>query len=362
MLGLLLVGAGAVVEELYCPPLRRLEKAGVIRVAGVVDPDTFRAKRISDRFKNATAFSALSDAFSKNLYDLAVVASPPGLHCEHACFVLDQGCNVLCEKPMATSAIEAAMMNAAAEKSGLLLGVAFSRRFYGNFADVADLVKQGKLGDELSFVYREGDTYLWPIVTGAAFRRDQSKGGALLDKGVHMLDQLAWIFGDAQLVDAYDDSLTDGVETNAMLDLAFPNASGRMQVSWEFSLNNELRIWGSRGEVSLSGADIRSYKTRVDAQWANVPVSTTWPADMAQKGGRRKAPSNPYESFYLQLIAMMRCIVYGEPFPVTGIGASRIQAILDSAYSIVEPMNPTWLSEDEQKAAQALHWKATQSR
>ena len=357
MIQLLLIGAGAVVEELYSAPLRRLEKAGAVKVSGVVDPNEARARRIASRFDAAGIYPDCGTAFRAAAVDLAIVASPPGLHADHACYALEQGSHVLCEKPMATTLSDAERMNAAAARADRVLGVAFARRFYAHFADVANLVAGGELGSELHFVYREGDTYVWPIATDAPFQRNQSGGGVLLDKGVHMLDQLNWIFGQPSLEQSFDDSLVGGVETNCLLELAFPHARGVMQVSWEYPLNNGLRIWGSGGEVVLNGSDIRTYLRKRGDIWMKVPATTVWPSDMARFGGKRTTPGNYYASFELQLIAMLRCVAYNEPFPVTGMAAERIQATLDEAYSAAKPLPCPWLSNAEQHAATANHWK-----
>jgi predicted dehydrogenase len=353
----LLIGAGAVVEELYCSQLRRIEKSGAMRVVGVVDPNQSRARRIAAAFERARYYPDCDAAFEGGSYDLAIITSPPGLHADHARAAFEWGCHVLCEKPMTTTAADANRMNAAAKKAGRVFGVAFPRRFYATFADVARLVASGDLGDELRFTYREGGTYGWPAVTDAAFRREKSGGGALLDKGVHMLDQLSWIFGEPVLERAFDDSLVGGVETNSRLELAFPRARGVMHVSWEYPLNNGLRIWGSSGEVMLDLDDIRTYRRKTREGWMRVPATTDWPADMVQSGGKRVRPSNYLICFELQLIAMLRCIAYGESFPVTGAQAAGVQATMEKAYERAEPMGCPWLSVAEQVAARTKHWK-----
>jgi predicted dehydrogenase len=362
MINALLIGAGAVVEGLYCSALRRLEKAGAVRVAGVVDTNEPRARQIADGFRNSLAFVSCDDAFGASSYDLAIVASPPGMHADHACVALEQGCHVLCEKPMSVTSADARRMTAVAESAGRTLGVALTRRFFSNFADVAALVAEGHLGDDLRFTYREGDTYGWPVATGAAFQRVSAGGGALMDKGVHMLDQLSWIFGEPTVAEAFDDSLAGGVETNSVVGLKFPNARGTLQVSWEYPLNNGLRIWGSSGEVALDGIDIRTYRRRQGSTWARIPARTDWPADMAPTGGKRVRPGNYFVCMELQLVAMLRCIAYGEAFPVTGAEATRVQATIDEAYAVAQPLPSPWLPDDEQRAARAMHWKAAESR
>lgn len=361
MIRALVIGAGAVVDRLYCSALGRLEKAGAVRVAGVVDTNESRVRQIADRFRKSHAYLSCNEAFQADSYDLAIVASPPGLHADHACVALEHGCHVLCEKPMSVTSADARRMTAAAESAERTLGVALIRRFLPNFADVAALVSEGHLGDDLRFTYREGETYGWPVATGAAFERDRAGGGALMDRGVHMLDQLSWIFGEPTVEEAFDDSLVGGVETNSVVRLKFSNARGTLQVSWEYPLHNGLRIWGRFGEVVLDGTDIRTYRRRQGSSWTRVPARTDWPADMARTGGKRVRPGNNFACMELQLVAMLRCITYGEAFPVTGSQATRVQETIDDAYAVARPLSCLWLPEDEQRAARAMHWKAGES-
>lgn len=357
MIEVLLIGAGAVVERNHVLPLRRLEKSGALKVVGVVDPNESRAREIAAKFTQARHYPDTDTALTQSAPALAIITSPPGLHAEHACQAIDQGCHVLCEKPMTISAIDAERMVSAAQSAGRVLGVAFPRRYFPNFADVAKLIRNGELGDDLHFTYREGGTYSWPAATDAAFRRERSGGGALMDTGVHMLDQLSWIFGEPSVLRSFDDSLVGGVETNSQLQLSFPTARGTMQVSWEYPLNNGLRIWGQAGEVHLRGDDIRTYRRKTPDGWFRVPAVTSWPADMTPTGGKRETPGNAYACYEIQLVAMLRCIAYGEPFPVTGEQAVRVQAAIDTAYALAEPMDSSWLPTVEQAAARTMHWR-----
>jgi predicted dehydrogenase len=358
MINVLLIGAGAVVEQFYQAPLRRLEKAKAIQVLGVVDPSEARGRQIAGRFKRARSYLDCEDAFHDGSYDLAIIASPAGFHADHACLAFEHNCHVLCEKPMATTVVDADRMNAAAAKADRVLGVAYPRRFYSNFADVARLVASGELGDELEFTYREGTTYNWRVATDAAFRRERSGGGALLDIGVHMLDQLTWIFGDPVVTRSFDDSLGNGVETNSLLALTFPRARGIMQVSWEYPLNNGLWIRGPLGEVMLDGGDLRTYRRKTPQGWSLVPTTTSWPTDLTPGGGKRIRPGNLSPCFDAELVAMLRCIRFGEAFPVTGVQAAGVQAAIEQAYENAEALECSWLPDDEQVAARAKHWKA----
>lgn len=351
-----IIGAGAVVDSHYQTPLKRLEKAGALRVMAVADVDESRGTRIAKRFRHARAFTDVEVAFDEMSYDIAVIASPASLHAHHAIKAFEHGCHVLCEKPMSTTPAEATRMNSASTRADRALCIAFPRRFWPSLADVASLVAQGELGDDMRFSYRDGQTYHWPITTAAAFQREQSRGGALLDMGVHLLDALTWIFGDdVEVEKAFDDGWAPGVDTNARLELVFPRARGAMQVSWEYPLNNGLRIQGSRGELVL-GNELSVYRRRTAASWIQVPATTDWPSDTKQAGGERLRPRTAQEVFQVQLIAMLRCIAYEERFPVDGIRAAGLQATIEESYRKSEPLDPIWLSETERRAARARHW------
>lgn len=154
---------------------------------------------------------------------------------------------------------------------------------------------------------------------------------------------------------AFDDSLAGGVETNSQLELAFPNARGTMQVSWEYPLNNGLWIQGSSGEIMLECGEIRTYRRKTREGWMRVPAATSWPADLTRSGGKRLRPNFGFDTIELLVIAMLRCITYGEPFPVTGVQAARLQVAIDKAYQHAQSLACPWLSEREQEAARAKY-------
>jgi predicted dehydrogenase len=357
MIRVAIVGAGAVIEGLYAQALRILEKSGALRVEAVIDPVESRARLVARQFKRATAYPSHESAFSAGSYELALIASPPHLHVVHTLAAIANGCHVLCEKPMATSTADGESMLAASQKADRLLGIALPRRFFPNFADVAALVAAGSLGNDLQFTHREGGTYSWPISSGAGFERSTSGGGVLIDRGVHMLDQLQWIFGNPPSVKrSFDDSLVGGVETNSMVEVVFPQARGVLQASWEYPLNNGLHIRGSLGEVFLHGDSIREYRRKsAGGTWTIVPASANWPVDVA-RCGKRDFPRNIEDCVKLQLIAMVRAISYGEALPVSGHTAMAVQRAIGDAYQRAEPLPSAWLTASEQAEQRARHW------
>jgi predicted dehydrogenase len=62
----------------------------------------------------------------------------------------------------------------------------------------------------------EGGQFDWPVRSTGYFTRAQSGGGVLQDIGTHVLDLLAWWFGEPEAL-LYEDDAMGGVEANCRI-------------------------------------------------------------------------------------------------------------------------------------------------
>jgi predicted dehydrogenase len=202
-------------------------------------------------FRRAQIHEDLEEALQKSATELTLVLSPVHLHARHTVLALRHYSHVLCEKPMATTEAECEEMLSAARIAGRVLAVGMIRRFFPSFARFKQLLESAAIGKVLSFSYQEGGRFDWDVTTPAAFRR-RSEGGAgvLFDIGPHVIDFLSSLFGDPE-VRSYADDALGGIGVNVDLELELPTCPGRAQLSWDFPLQNELRVVGSRGVAVL---------------------------------------------------------------------------------------------------------------
>ncbi len=118
-----IIGSGAWAGR-YGAALQESQKAKLVAVAGGSRAGAYAEKLGIRRAPSPEALCAAKDV------DIVAVVCPHGYHAEHAIRAAENGKHVIVEKPMATSVAECDQMIAAAERNGVKLMVAHSRRFF----------------------------------------------------------------------------------------------------------------------------------------------------------------------------------------------------------------------------------------
>ena len=134
--------------------------------------------------------------------DAVAIATPPGPHHEFALAALRAGKHVLCEKPFALSAEQAAEMRDAAAETGRTAMVAHEFRYTPQREQIKELLDDGYIGEfklcTLELFLSRGVGGPPPQMTWASRRADG--GGFLGALGSHFIDGLRYWFGDVETV------------------------------------------------------------------------------------------------------------------------------------------------------------------
>lgn len=126
--------------------------------------------------------------------DLVIISTPNSLHFPMAKQALEAGKNVIVEKPIATSSIEAEQLCKLAKEKKVLFSVYQNRRLDGDFLTIKKLITENRLGDILDYSARF-DRY----VVGKSSKQWKTVGekgtDVLYDLGIHIIDQAVFLFG-----------------------------------------------------------------------------------------------------------------------------------------------------------------------
>jgi predicted dehydrogenase len=356
-LDVVLIGCGAAGLNLYRKPLQKLEKARVVRVVGLVDANVACAKRLQVFFPRAGTYEGL-DCIQALTPDLTIIATPPALHAEHSTAALQAGSHVLCEKPMATTGADAMRMVETADACQRLLAVGLPRRFYPSLVRLRRLIEGDGLGMITHFSYAEGGRFSWPVMTEAIFQREKAGGGILLDLGTHVLDTLIWLFGTLEPLEYADDALLDGVECDCVLTLKTASGSGDVHLSWANPLTNRMEVRGTSGVATVGLMEINGVPY-LQPGMAEMPLlEVSFPSRVEAAPLTRSTPQTYEDCIYLQLIQMIRAILYGEQPAVTGREAAEVVKIIERSYVMAKARQMNWLPPQHQEAVRRLHWRA----
>ncbi|MBI5534836.1 MAG: Gfo/Idh/MocA family oxidoreductase [Deltaproteobacteria bacterium] len=225
--------------------------------------------------------------------DFVDICTPPS---EHACLThdaLDRGLHVLCEKPMAVSAKEAASMIAHAQLARRVLMPCHNYLHAPVIRAVREVLDSGLIGRVHALTL---DTFRPTHARGVAewspdWRRDRhwSGGGIAMDHGPHTL-YLAFDWMNSLPTSVSARTFTDpsgklDTEDTWVATLTFPTGLASAFLTWKAGLRKGVfTIHGDRGAIVINDDELQI--VAADAP-AGGPASTTRP-----RTGRLSVPSD----------------------------------------------------------------------
>jgi predicted dehydrogenase len=332
-----IIGCGAVVERFHGPALSALAARGEIEVVALCDPDRQRLGAFVEAFPGAATMTSPATV-AATCPDLALIASPAGLHADHSIALLDAGVHVLCEKPIAARTADAERMIAAAARAQRVLAVGLLRRFFPAARLVHDLVRGGRLGALESGAIVETGGFHWPFRTTSAFLPELTPGGILLDVGVHVLDLLAWWF-PAVRVAAYEDDAMGGAEATAVATLQVARAPLTVKVSRDWPVIGRYDLRFEHGRIVWDGVDP-----------VNVQLQYGGPGTDALAAAA--VPARSWADCFREQLENAVAAVRGESAPVvSGSDALRSLMLIEECYRTRTLLKSPWFTDAELRAA-----------
>ena len=279
-IGAAVIGTGFI-GTVHVEQLRRIG----VQVRGVLGSTPERGAARAAMLNVAQAYPSLEAILADPTVDVVHVTSPNDLHVEHASAIIASGRHVVCEKPLAMTALDSAELLALATRAGVVNAVNFNIRFYPLNQHAHEVVARGEIGDVRLVTGRYFQDWLL-LETDWNWRLQPDRGGALRavgDIGSHWLDLTSFITGQ-RITSVMADLATFipirhepsgpvetfstersaetaarhiGTEDTATVLLRFANgARGNMSVSQISAGRKNSLIWevdGSSGAVSWDG-------------------------------------------------------------------------------------------------------------
>ncbi|WP_069364112.1 Gfo/Idh/MocA family protein [Salisediminibacterium beveridgei] len=186
-----IIGPGGIASGAHIPHYMSDPRTEVVAVCSYTEETALSAAKAFD-IKNS--FTDVDDMLKTIEPDLVSVCNPNAFHHDAVVKSLKAGCHVLCEKPPATSPLEAMEMERTAKETGKHLLYAFNHRHNLETKVLKRAIESGELGT----IYHMNVTAMrrrgipgWGVFTN----KELQGGGPLIDIGVHMLDLAMYLSG-----------------------------------------------------------------------------------------------------------------------------------------------------------------------
>ena len=327
---LAILGCGAIAEQYYLPALTKT-RADAEHLT-LIDPDPARLATVAARWGIARTAASV-DAAADRL-DGVINATPSHLHHATTTALLERGLGVLVEKPLAETAADAEALIELAARRRLPLAVNNLRRCYPAFARIGEHLRYGDLGRLRALVWREGNRFEWPTVSGFYFQRrtDRPPRGVVLDAGAHVLDVICWwLGGEPTLIDARHDG-TGGPEALATLKLAWGDAEIDVVLSALAKQSNRFEVVGSAGAVAGNYNEFDRYDWR----------RGTHRSEAIDLRSRVRLKSDVADL----MLANFRDCLAGRAMPlVSAADVLPSLRLIDAFYRMARPLETPWYTE-----------------
>lgn len=269
------------------------------RVVAVASATPGKAANVAAEFGIPHAFDDWRDLIQVDL-DLVSITPQPATHREMALAAAAAGRHILCEKPMAVHAGEAAEMLSAATRAGVVHGIDFELRFNPNRRKIKTLVDDGFIGRPRHALI----TVVGPGRSDPArpwtWWADAAQGGGLLGaQASHQIDLLRYWLGEVEAV--------SGATATFITERPFEGRSRRV-TSEDFTAfalrvrsgavatvvlsvvaahleGPRIELWGEDGSLRLDGQE-RLWGARRGEEWREL----TEPETVAAPPGMDYAP------------------------------------------------------------------------
>ncbi len=220
----------------------------------VCDSNIGRAKAFAEIY-GVAAYDDIEKMIRECGLDVVSVCTPHPLHADPAVTAADCGCNVLIEKPLASTLEDCDRIIEAGRKNHVIIGTMVQRRFYRPCMRIRQAVEEGKLGTPvLGMVTMLGwrDKNYYDSDPWRGTWKGEG-GGVLVNQAPHQIDLLQWYMGEVDEIYGVWKNLNHPyieVEDTAAAVIKFKNGGiGNIVVSnsQNPALYGKVHIFGDNG-------------------------------------------------------------------------------------------------------------------
>lgn len=329
-----LLAASRIATQAVVEPASKVDGVEVVAVAA---RSADRAAKAAAEWGVEQSFGSYQELIDSDV-DAVYVATPAALHRKWAVAVLEAGKHLLCEKPLASNAEDAAAIATAADAAAAD-GVVAMEAFHWRYHPFAEQIRLALASGELGKVSRVLTRF--DIEAGRIPRSDirwdlSLGGGALMDLGCYNVQWLRFVgqmlgLGEPEVTSASAVCPVENVDGEMQAELSWADGAvtGHLATSMmaDFSDEDPDDVRGGHVNNLVVHGDRGTLK-------ATNPLAPQRGAALvvASDDGQRFEDVPSSSTYHHQMVAFRDAILTGKPFPTTMADGVRNMAVIDACY------------------------------
>ncbi len=250
------IGTGSIAYK----HLKELNDTGKAEIVAVFDPKKENAERFIAQSASGgiSTYGSDEELIEKGGVDGVVICSPHTLHLPQIKFAMENGIDVLVEKPAVVTYDEAVKLRKIVKRTKKALVVGYQRHYTSQVWGAKKIIDEGGIGD-IFFVsgFLAQDWINLVTKSGRIWRFDPKLGGKgqLTDSGSHFVAMLFFLTGLTPVnIGAFIDFYDKKVDVNTACAVAFKEkALGNFGIlGMDPNFRECLMLWGTKGVMKVS--------------------------------------------------------------------------------------------------------------
>jgi len=202
----------------FATELQQLNNAHVYAVGS---RNAQRAKEFADVFGAERNYGSYEELVSDPNVDIIYIASPHGLHAEHAMLCLNHKKPVLCEKALALNQTEVRKILSCAHENKVFFMEAFFTPHQPSYQEAKRLIASGEFG-KVKYIQGWFGFNRAPYDPELRLMNPALGGGALLDIGLYPVFDALYFLGEPDQITAKADFSETGVDQSISMRFDYP--------------------------------------------------------------------------------------------------------------------------------------------
>jgi predicted dehydrogenase len=255
--------------------------------------------------------------------DAVYIPLPNALHAEWTIKAAQAGKAVLCDKPLAATAADAARAIEACAKHGVPLMEGFMWRFHPQTLRVRELIASGAIGGIREVRAQLSVNIMNPADPKNIRYQRALGGGALLDMGCYAVNVSRAMFGQEpkRVIGWRHVDPRYGVDTSAAAILEFEEGIALASCSFQGNGNGSYVVIGTKASIEVPRGLVPGFGTR-NAEGLVIVVDGD-----GNRKAERFAPANQYQ---LMAEAFADAVLEGKPVPLPPQDSLDNMRVLDA--------------------------------